>query len=1286
MNSSASIQVDRNSFPTQVYKTKNVVARSLYFFVAILLAWSTSTAQTPIALYNNFTGKVDFTIIGGTLRSQSNTVNACSVNPSSSYTLTLPSGATLLAAYLYWAGSYSTANGSTQLTPDYSVTLDGNAETATRTFTLNFVNGGTTYPFFSGFVDVTSYVAPLPNNHSFTFSGLSVNTGSPHCDVQAVVSAWAMVCVYSLPTQPRHSINIFDGFNYFYGSQITFNPNNFHVPSSYVDGKLAHITYEGDAENSGTLNGISENLYFNGNVLSDAINPVNNQFNSASSLLTPSTNTYGLDIDRYSVSSYLHAGDTSAVSTYASGADFVLLNCEVISISDTSSADVQLTKTHSGGASIAAGSTTTFTLSALNNGPDTTGTITVTDSLPTGAQFVSYTGSGWSIDSSAKPKFVWNHTGNHAPGVALPNIVVTVLLSEKNYPTLYNTATISSPLIDRRPWNNTAKDSITILSSFFTNSTKTVTDLNGGQVQAKDTLLYTIKVKNSGNYAAPNVVVVDTMPSGIGIVSSTIQPGGTVSGNVLTFNTIASIAIGDSTTLTYRAVVDSSVVGGQTITNVAHMRAMTIDQKVTASVTPVNVPAMSIVKTSLPGWRRANDTITYRIVVKDGSTITQSTGTQVLDTIPTNMTYVTGSANLSGVFSTPPAGGRLAWSLGTLTGGTIDTLTFKAIINNGTAVNTVLKNTARLSNNQGSAVSSTVNDTVRQYTTGIITATATINPGNTIYYTLTDADLNTNTTKVETYTLKDSSSTGETENLTFTETGQNTGVFTASVPTIFGLTKGTNNDGIFNAKAGDTITIIYNDANTNNGTAARTTAITVVKGGATATLTATSLIHPGDTVYYSLTDADLNKNPLTSESYTIKDSSKTGEIENLTFTETGPNTGIFTAKIPTVYGAIAGANNDGKFNAKAGDTLILSYFDSLQANGGSGVFTVRTTVRGGVTATISASPSIIAAGNSITFTVTDNDLNRDTTKIDTLKNNSVSTTGEVELLNFIESGKNTGIFVAVLPTVAGTTPGPNNNGVMTVKPGDTVSVTYFDSLTATGSTATIKAYTVVGQVNFSQSAKTFVDVNGGLHAPHDSLRYTILVKNSGTVGATNVSVQDTVPTGITIVPGSITGGGSLTANIITFTAFNLAVNDSLILQFVATIDTTVVDSSSVTNKAVIAANGVTQLVSVSFTASNRPVMTLAKTVDKTTPTVGDTVTYTISYSNVGTGKAASVVVTDTIPAHTTYIPNSVLLNGSSQTDIIDADPTQVVGVLITVNLNNVAVGQNGTIKYKLKIN
>jgi hypothetical protein len=79
-------------------------------------------AQTPISLYNSFSGLVNYTVIGGSLRTSSNAVNACAVGASGSSTLNVPVGSTIVGAYLYWAGSGSTS--------DYTVNLDAQVYTA----------------------------------------------------------------------------------------------------------------------------------------------------------------------------------------------------------------------------------------------------------------------------------------------------------------------------------------------------------------------------------------------------------------------------------------------------------------------------------------------------------------------------------------------------------------------------------------------------------------------------------------------------------------------------------------------------------------------------------------------------------------------------------------------------------------------------------------------------------------------------------------------------------------------------------------------------------------------------------------------------------------------------------------------------------------------------------------------------------------------------------------------------------------------------------------------------
>jgi uncharacterized repeat protein (TIGR01451 family) len=1264
------------------YQLNRVVGAStgsVWPLLVIFLACTSAQAQTPISLFNNFTGHLNYKVIGGTLRSQPNP-NSCTVNPSGTSTLSMPAGATVVAAYLYWAGSYNT-------TTDFQVRLDGTVINASRAFTATYNLSGTLLPFFSGFADVTTQVA-AKGNGTYTFDSLTVYTGDPNCSVQTVLSGWAVLVVYQRAAEMRRSINVWDGFDFFRGSSITFNPSNFTIPVGRVDGRLTHITWEGDAENSGSLNGVSENLYFNGSVLSDAINPVNNQFNSASSELGL-TNTYGVDIDSYDLSAYLKAGDSTVVSTYASGSDLVLLSCEIISTSDTTSADLQIAKTHTGGASLVAGSSTTFTLSVVNNGPDTAGTITVVDTLPTGANFVSASASGWTIDSSAKPRYVWQHAGLHAPGVTLPPINVTASLTHLGYPKIYNRASVSSPLPDRRPWNNSSLDSITILTPLLGLSSKTLTDLNGGSVIPKDTLRYTIKVKNNGNNPAPNVAVVDSIPAGLTVVPGSLSPAGTILGRVITFNTIASIPVGDSSTLTYRAVVDSSITGAQPAINTAHIRSLTVDQVVSATFTPVNAPTMSLQKVTSPGPTRPNDTLRYTIIYRNTSGLTPSTGTQVLDTLPSVVTIVAGSITKGGTWQAAPAPkGRIVWSPGTVNGGTVDSVSFKAVIDNGTPPNTVVSNTARLTNAQGSTAFSTRKDTVRAGATATITATPVIAPGDTMYMTVTDADLNKNSSVVESYVFKDSSKNGESENVTFTETGPGTGIFTGKIPTTFGLTAGANNNGIFNAKAGDTLTVTYHDTLRADGSSATITAQTAVRGGANATLTSNPSMFPRDTMFVTLTDADLNRNGGSVESYILKDSNVvTGEVENLTFTETGPNTGIFTSKAPTRFGSSAGTNNDGTFNVKAGDTLQVTYRDSLQANGGSAVLSTRTVVKGGFTATIAASPALMAAGDSVTFTLTEADLNKQPAAIDTVVLATVSSTGELETLTYVETGVNTGIFRAGVKSVFDAGPGPNNNGIFTVLPGDSIAAVYHDSLTAPGDTANIRAWVKIGSANFASSSKTYVDRNGGLAVPQDTIAYTITVRNTGPVQAASVSVVDTVPLSLTVVPGSISGGGVLAGRIITFAPFTLIPGDSVKLTYTVTIDTSIQDQSSVNNIARITASGIVQLVNVAFTASNRPIMSMTKTADRLTPLPGDTVLYTIAYSNIGTGTATNVAIIDTISNTTSYVPQTVSLNNIPQTDQADGDEVVVSAGVVRVSLNvDLKPGQGGTVKFKVRVN
>ena len=78
-------------------------------------------------------------------------------------------------------------------------------------------------------------------------------------------------------------------------------------------------------------------------------------------------------------------------------------------------------------------------------------------------------------------------------------------------------------------------------------------------------------------------------------------------------------------------------------------------------------------------------------------------------------------------------------------------------------------------------------------------------------------------------------------------------------------------------------------------------------------------------------------------------------------------------------------------------------------------------------------------------------------------------------------------------------------------------------------------------------------------------------------------------------------------------------------------------------------------VTVVIKPAPRPNLTLAKAVDRADATLGDTLTYSIRYTNVGTADAASVTLLDTLPRGTRYVPGSLRLDGARLSDAADAD-------------------------------
>ena len=539
--------------------------------VLALLGASQAHAQA-ITRYVRDTGNINFVSTGGSLRN--NATNTCTLNTTSTTALSgIPNGTTIRNAYLYWGGSGGTA--------DTSITFNGNAVTATRTFAATYTGVSPSLPYFGAFANVTSIVTTTRNGN-YTFGGLTVVTGSPHCDVSAVVAGWSLIVIYESATERLRAINLYDGLAPFRGSQLVLTPDGFRVPATNIDGRIAVFTLEGDPANSEQMNGVDEALRYNGFLLDDGINvagsdPLVQQFDGTINTQGIST-SYGIDVDQYDITARLSPGQTSGTTTYSAGADLVLLMAQIVSATSDPAVDLGVTMSHTG--TFVSGGTGTYTITVSNAAgvEREDNAVTVTDTLPAGLTYNSSSGTGWSC-SSAGQVVTCTHAPTINPGASLPALSIVVNVAESAAASVTNSVTVSSASYEVVTTNNTATDVTATLDPNVSTSTKTVVDLNGGEASPGDTLRYTITVTESAGGQARNVSVADDVPDDVtfgGFVSVpagatptfTAAPAGANANGIVNVSGI-DVPASSSVTVVFDVIVVPNTLPGTNINNTA---------------------------------------------------------------------------------------------------------------------------------------------------------------------------------------------------------------------------------------------------------------------------------------------------------------------------------------------------------------------------------------------------------------------------------------------------------------------------------------------------------------------------------------------------------------------------------------------------------------------------------------------------------------------------------------------------------------------------------------------
>ncbi|MEN2412276.1 PKD domain-containing protein [Flavobacterium mesophilum] len=347
------------------------------------------------------------------------------------------------------------------------------------------------------------------------------------------------------------------------------------------------------------------------------------------------------------------------------------------------SADLSLTKTVSNTTPLV-GSQVTFSVTINNAGPQDTNGVTVTDLLPSGYNYVSYSATAGNYDSATG---LWT-IGAVLVSTAYTLQVTAIVNPSGDYLNIAEVTASDLPDPDSTPNNNVATEddyataTITPIAQSadlsLTKSVNNTTPLVGAPV------IFEVVVTNNGPQNTTGVTVTDLLPSGYTFSSFTVSSG--------TYNatsglwTIGNLANGASETLQVTATVNLT----GDYTNIAEISASdlpdpdstpnngvtTEDDYATATITPTTQASdLSLTKTVNNATPLVGSQVTFEIVVTNSGP-QDNTGVQVTDLLPSGYTYNAFTVS-TGTYN-PTTG---LWTVGNLINGKSETLQITATAN-----------------------------------------------------------------------------------------------------------------------------------------------------------------------------------------------------------------------------------------------------------------------------------------------------------------------------------------------------------------------------------------------------------------------------------------------------------------------------------------------------------------------------------------------------------------------------------------------------------------------------
>ncbi|MBW4575193.1 MAG: DUF11 domain-containing protein [Aphanothece sp. CMT-3BRIN-NPC111] len=988
-------------------------------------------------------------------------------------------------------------------------------------------------------------------------------------------------------------------------------------------------------------------------------------------ILSPGANNPGASSSEQVIVNHLildfSGGSYHYNSDYGKGTGFPII------ITDRK-ADLSIDKSHTG--NFASGDNT-YTLAVSNLGPDTANApIIVTDTLPTGLTFnpsnastgvESGTSTGWTCSSTGQTINCSNP--NNLASSATSTIKLKVNVSTSAPTNVVNTATVSSsspedPVLT----NNTDSDPTTIVQGPNIVLTKDSVPSNAVFV-AGSTGTYTLNVSNTSGFdAAAPLTIVDTLPTGLSF-SSASGTGWTCSANRqnITCTNPSGLNNGSTSNLSITVNILSNVAASVTNTASATSGSFDTNPADNTNITKTNNtttpgPDLSISKTdnNLIFATSQNGTYTITVTNSSGAGAVATTGTiTVTDTLPSSFTYVsaTSASGSSGwTCSAPPGPTVICTNPGPLAPGqssqilltvTPTTITGSPFTNNVSVSTPGDTNAANNSASDTTVVQAagTINLNVVKKLTKINgaapspvcttsgqtdTCTATINPANTIEYTVTLTNNSSGNGNDTSITLSDTVPSGIT-GVTWTCN------FVGATNTTLGNGGPSNTNSCTNGTAPDTASGSGN--NISLGT------ISLRKGGGQVQFVISGTVQ--STGFSGLLSNTANAVPSAASG---ADSSLADNTYTVNSTVAGPDLSLSKTNFSSF---VQGVNGIYRLTV----TNVSTTRDT------TGLITVTDTLPANLTY-VSATSAPTYSGWACNYDSTSRKVTCTNTNV-LVKSNAGPTP---------QSNSISAIDITVTPTATGSV---TNSGVVST-PGDTNAANNTASVTTTITAAN-------PNVKITKTAGTLALGQTGI--------YTIKVQNIGTtVAVAPIVVRDTLPTGLVFVSGtgtgwscSATGQNVVCNNYSDITAGSSAPDLALkvlvgsqtasSINNTATVDTVPSETITTDNTDTITTS-VTQSADLSIVKSHT-----ANFV------IGQNAAYQLKVTNNGPSSVPTtqaVTVTDTLPSNLTFVSagsggGGFTCTASGQAVTCSKPNGLAVGATANITLNVSVGGSTGTI-------